>query len=74
MNPNEEALWRFLRKRPGDDPEKAEDETSDDGGNDDDGSPDQPEKYLHCRYSGYIAEVEAPEPRDEQDDEGYTFC
>lgn len=58
--------------------EKQDEDGSDNDTGDGDGSdgtPDQPEKYLHCHYnSEYIAEVEAPEPRDEQDDEGYTFC
>lgn len=50
-------------------------DTGDGDGSGSDGAPDQPEKYLHCHYSSeYIAEVEAPEPRDEQDDEGYSFC
>lgn len=45
---------------------------SDEGGDDgNDGTPDQPEKYLHCDY---IAQVEAPEPREKQEDEGYSFC
>lgn len=72
MTPNEEALWRFLGKRPGEAPEPPEDETSDDGGNDDDGSPGQPQKYLHCDY---IAQVEAPDPVESHGkDEGPSFC
>lgn len=77
---SEEALWRFLRKRPGNDPEKSEDEksedeTSDDGGNDDDGTPGQPQKQLRCHYGIPIVEVEAPDPVEHHgEDEGPSFC
>lgn len=48
----------------------------DEGGDgDNDGTPDQPEKYLHCRWSGYIAQVEAPDPVESHGrDEGPSFC
>lgn len=75
MTPSEEALWRFLGKRPGEAPEPAKDETSDDGGNDDDGSPGQPQKHLRCDYGIPIVEVEAPDPVENHGkDEGPSFC
>lgn len=66
---------RTISDRAPEEEETASDSDTGEGdGSGSDGAPDQPEKYLHCRYSGYIAQVEAPEPREKQDDEGYTFC
>lgn len=50
-------------------------DTGEGDGSGSDGAPDQPEKYLHCRYSGYIAQVEAPDPVESHGkDEGPSFC